>query len=319
MDNEPFISIKNIMSLKLKDQKWLVDRLIPKGAITIISGQAGSYKSYTALGIALAVAKGQRVMDKSAKKGKVLIVDFENSYVLIKQRLKQLTDEYDLDIEYVSRKFIYSWDFSDDELSQSNVDMCVLKNIDLVIIDSLIRAHSSEENTSTTMAKVMKNIKKFCDYGITVLILHHHRKGIAGQQKNYGESLRGSSDVLAATDSHTAISRNGDEITFHQTKMRFAPELPPFKMKINIPCNGVDEKLFTMLDEDIQATLQKKSQQSILDLLKEKGETALTDIQEDLKSIAGLKTIKMALDKLEKAKKIKSTTKAHNKKFYALV
>lgn len=255
-EEKVFMSLKELMTRKFKDQEWLVERLLPKGAITIISGPAGSYKSYVTLGIALAVAKGQKVMDRfTSKKGKVLIIDLENNANLIQKRMRQLNNDNDLDIYFPNTKLNKIWDFSNDEDSQHDALFCHVQGIDLIIIDSLIRAHSSDENDARSMSRVFKNLKKFTDYGITVLAVHHHRKGIAGMKKNYGESLRGSSDILAAPDSHLSLSREDDEITFYQTKMRYAKELPPFKVKVNIKDNEVSEMPFRIIDENIQASL----------------------------------------------------------------
>lgn len=81
------------------------------------------------------------------------------------------------------------------------------------------------------MAKVMDAFKTIADFGVAVLIAHHTRKDVPGSY-NPDNSMRGSSDILAAVDCHLAMRRinGGEYVELKQTKNRFQRPAPPMKL-----------------------------------------------------------------------------------------
>lgn len=223
-------SINELMSQHYPEQEYIVDRLIPDGSITILSGQSRSFKTYTLLEIALSVAKAEPLFGqfKTQKTG-VLIIDEENGERLLQKRLRQLGKEMiDLPI------YISSWSgfHLDDGHINSVLEFCETNKIGFIIIDALIRVHSADENSAREMSKVFLHLRSFTKANIAVLVTQHNRK--AGT--NYGggaNEMRGSSDILAAVDSHIGVVRKENTLlSFTQEKQRYDVELGTFKVRV---------------------------------------------------------------------------------------
>lgn len=226
-------NIKEIGHLMAKDfpeQIYLVDRLVPDAGFTIFSGAPRSYKTFVLLELARCVASGQPFLGHfNTQQANVLLIDEENGERLLQQRIGLLGIGKDLPIFYTpTMGFTLT-----DESVESAIKKCDENGIGLVIIDSLIRVHGAEENSAKEMATVSRQLRKFTENGVAVIVTQHHRK-----QGNFnggaGDAMRGSSEILAAADGHIGMSRKDKfYIRFDQTKQRYAVELEPFEVKVN--------------------------------------------------------------------------------------
>jgi hypothetical protein len=97
----------------------------------------------------------------------------------------------------------------------------------LVIIDSLIRVHRQKEDEATSMALVFGNLRRIANWGTTVLVIHHHKKG----EGPLRQKLRGSSDIPGAVDIEYALVSKEDYLLFMSVKTRIKP-FPPIRLKI---------------------------------------------------------------------------------------
>lgn len=70
---------------------WLVDSLVPKSSVTILSAEPGSYKSYIVLELAVSVAEGRQALGRfETVKGRALYVDFDGGEDITRRRVAQL-------------------------------------------------------------------------------------------------------------------------------------------------------------------------------------------------------------------------------------
>lgn len=82
--------LPNIWTLKPKSADWVVESIIPDGAITLLCGDSGVGKSTFALALAGAVAHGQSFLGRVTKQRGVLYVDRENPDYLVQARVRSL-------------------------------------------------------------------------------------------------------------------------------------------------------------------------------------------------------------------------------------
>ncbi len=228
-----FKTLETLLTQVYPEQMYLVDRLIPEAGITILSGSPGVFKTYNLLQIAMCVANGDPYLGRfAAQRTNVLIIDKENGDFLLTKRLFELGADSDLPIFFTENM---QFELTDDSVEEM-VKKCHELDIKLVIIDSLIRVHSSEENSSKEMSQVFNRLRRFTENGIAVLVTQHHRKQGANGFGNMREMIRGSSDIPAASDSNISIIRKdkGDNtyLVFHQTKQRYDRELAPFEVEV---------------------------------------------------------------------------------------
>jgi RecA-family ATPase len=231
MERNNIKSLNELMGHKYPEQEYIVDKLIPDGSITILSGQSRSFKTYTLLEIALCVASGKPLLDNfSTQRTGVLMIDEENGERLLQKRLKQLDVNEELPIHISS----FSGFRLEDEHINQVLEFCKNNGIKLVIIDALIRVHGSDENSAREMSRVFEKLRIFTKHGVAILVTQHHRKA-GPTNMGAGNEMRGSSDILAAVDSHIAVSRRSTfYLTFAQEKQRYDIELDPFQVKVHI-------------------------------------------------------------------------------------
>jgi hypothetical protein len=120
---------------------------------------------------------------------------------------------------------------------------------------------------------------KFLNQGITVIFLHHHRKGY-GQNPINSQEMRGSSVIWGRIDSQLIVSKQGKtEGTFQiiqvdQTKMRNGEEGKPFELHMEELEEGMIIKYAGEKEhEDIDKGKLQSAIELIPDLLQGEGKT----------------------------------------------
>jgi hypothetical protein len=225
-------STSEILNHDFGDQTWLVENLISKPGIVALSGNPGDFKTWLCIHIAAMIARGEPVFGKfAAEKGAVLIIDEEDHLRQIKSRLASLSISSDDSIYYVSQAGIK---IDEPATVEKIVREAKERNVTLVMLDSLVRVHSKDENSATQIAIVFQSLQGFIRAGISVLFTHHHRKELGFGPRNPAQSLRGSSDILAAVDGHFTVekTRGEDVLIIQQPKNRHGESLTPFELTI---------------------------------------------------------------------------------------
>lgn len=270
-------TIGELMAQKYPDTVYIVDRLIPAESITILSGQSRSYKTYALLDIAIAVASQKLLFGHfGTTQASVLIINEEDGEKLLQQRFRQLGVARDDELPiYISA--LNDFKLEDDQINQT-LRLCSEKGINLVIIDSLIRVHSADENSARDMSKVFAQLRKFTKAGVAVLVTQHHRKANAHSTGGASE-MRGSSDILAAVDSHIGVRRAPNDkmlLTFTQEKQRFDIELEPFQVRAEMSDGSFRFEYFGGFEKQQDKT--KILLDSVIELLKVHGQLMQADL-----------------------------------------
>lgn len=272
------------MNREFPEQEYIVDSLIPCSSLIILSGREGSYKTYTLLELAISIASGEPFLGqfKTTKSG-VLIIDEENGPRLIQKRLKQLGAKQDLSIFFTPKQ---GFTLIDEDI-EGIISACKAHDIKLVIIDSMVRVHKSEENSSRDMAKIAKQLRRFTREDIAVLVTHHNRKQ-GPFSGGASTEMRGSSEIAAALDCHIGIVlKNKRYLRFDQTKQRYDLRLEPFEVKVS---NDKDSFHFEYLGTSKSpADKSEQLQTAVTEILSEYDGLQQKDILEKLSEL-GTKT-----------------------------
>lgn len=301
-------SIGDILSHDFGEEEWLIESLIPKQGITALSGNPGDFKTWTTIHIALCVARNLPVFNRfKVDQGGVLVVDEEDHIRLLKKRLGSLGAQDSDNIFYLSQSGLKV-----DLVEVRNQILTIVKekDIKLLILDSLVRVHSQEENDAGGMAKVFKGLQDFIRVGVSILFTHHHRKQQGFGTNNPGQSMRGSSDILAAVDCHITVEKNRDEenkLVFKQSKLRQGEALKPFEVKILIGELGPSGFEFVGEFNEKKKKLEEVGE-AIFFLLID-GMKSRQEVVEALKEEFGRDTIDSGLKIAEKDKKIEKVPK----------
>jgi len=226
-------SIADILTHDFGEQEWVVESLIPKQGMTAFSGNPGDFKTWITIHVAISISRGVAVFGKfPTTQAGVLVIDEEDHLRVLKKRLKLLGATETDNIHYLSQNGIK---MDDDKTRDAILDIIKEKNIKLLILDSLVRVHSGDENDAKSMAEVFSSLQKIISAGASVLFTHHHRKQQGLGTNNLGQSMRGSSDILAVVDCHMMVEKKKDEpdrLIIRQPKLRQAEALQPFEIKV---------------------------------------------------------------------------------------
>jgi len=310
---EPPIKLVELFDMSLPEPEYLVDKLIPEGAITIISGTSGSYKSYACLDMAIAIAEGKPAFGHfETKKTGVMYIDEENGLRLLKKRLEQLGADRNLDIYFQSYKgFVVNEDNIDNLIWD-----CTTNNVGLVIFDSLVRVNQGDENNARDMAAFFRLIKNLVYKDISVVLIHHNRKP-GSMNAGAGNEMRGSSDIHASIDSHVGFKRAQQRITVTQTKLRTSLEASPFWLKVE----GNDENVTLEYQGDLLDSHDTELDTEVLIVLRD-GELSQKDVLTALKARDGVKVNEHNLRNLLKVMvaegQLQVSSGAGNTKLYAI-
>lgn len=185
------------LSLAPPDYDWLVQGLVCKGDVCLLVGEPNVGKSWLSLSLAVAIAdKHNKWLDYTLDNhGKVLYIDEENPHDVVYHRLKQLgITQYD-NIRYLHRQGV-RLDRNFDKI----LDEAIAYDPSLIVIDSLTRFHTIDENNAGEMARLFNDSINVLarETGAAVLILHHTNKS---ESTSSYVRTRGSSDIGAAVDS----------------------------------------------------------------------------------------------------------------------
>lgn len=223
------------------DIEWVVEPFIPPSASGLLAGNSGIGKTWLSLDMGLSIASGTPWLGRfKVQQGPVLIVDEENSELLLRVRLRKLLRGHGLDADELPLYFLIGKAVNLSPLKYSSGALVPTQSYDqlletvgqlepvLVIFDSLTRCHRANENSANEMAAVFANVKTLMDTtGASCLLNHHFRKSGGGRSRS-GDRIRGSTDIRAFCDVTLLVDdRQGGCIITHD-KTRCSEPIPSF-------------------------------------------------------------------------------------------
>ena len=199
--------------------EWLVEGLLPRRGILLKTGPGGIGKSWGTHDLTIALCTGREWLGLGTKKARILVIDEENDDALLRSRYERLLRAENVVAHQLPDLFLLCQTGMrlDNAADIRALNQCLFEvNPDVVIIDSLIRCHSGDENDAGHMAKVFGQLKRLMNANNCAFVVTHH----AGKMN--GRSSRGSTDIVAAVDSHIAMSpTRGGPIRIEQFKARW--------------------------------------------------------------------------------------------------
>ncbi|HEX8552181.1 MAG TPA: AAA family ATPase [Abditibacteriaceae bacterium] len=186
--------------------QWLVDEIIPKGALGCIFGPSGEGKTFVALDLALSVSAGVKCLNRESSQGQVVYIAAEgttglpqrieawkkaHSHAILGDRFHVLPEDVQL-----SRP---------EQIQHLEKDIATLpERPALIVVDTMARCLVGQDENS---AKDVGAFVAGCDAlrkatGTAILIVHHTDKS--------GNQERGSTALRAACDTMVRIKKRGD-------------------------------------------------------------------------------------------------------------
>lgn len=272
--------LRSINLAALWDQEdpipWCLPGMLADRDICIIGGEPGAGKSTVLVDLALALATGRQFMkcvDPVGPPKRVLYVDEENNPLLARHRLRLYLNGREIGKDGVSDvPLVY---LVENSLKLDNDEMAALLHREIrsfrpdwLMIDSLVRFHSGDENSNSEMSlfftKYLKPIRS--GYNCGIVLLHHLAKPSKDRGEDLGHRLRGASDLRAMIDQLWGLE--GDQATskriLKHEKCRWGGRFEPLALEQVESDDGTAAWLEA-------ATQERSAQDRLIQLLKDAG------------------------------------------------
>lgn len=212
------IDATELLNKPFQKPEYVVDQIIPRGMLCILTGDSGSGKTALALHIAIAIATRQLVAERfeiAQDSRPVLYINGEMGADTLAAYLHALRPAFSADIPEGRLWFEGTDGLSTQEFAHGMEARAALEEYvnqrkpSLVVFDTTMALFEVDENVKAVVRPVMRWLKTLTNSGASVLIVHHLRK-ISKLSNSPKERVSGSRDWINAADVHlAAISREG--------------------------------------------------------------------------------------------------------------
>ncbi len=224
-NNDYPISVVDFINQEIPDREDLIGGgLLPRNSIAFVSGRAKIGKSLFVTQMGICLATGSAFLLRfPCTESKVLYVQQEISEVSMQDRLRkqiqdQNTDRLRHNFHLINAKGLKLDNEEEFEELRENLSSVMP---DVMILDPFYKLHSKEENSASDMQNVLCRIDELIDdFGISVIIVHHHGK--PSEVRHSGaQRLRGSSALFDYGDSYFVLQRKSEKGFKDQIKLSF--------------------------------------------------------------------------------------------------
>lgn len=180
------LPIKHLRDITYVPPTYLVDGILIEGSVGFISASPGARKTWFAWDMALSIATGTKCMGvHNTKKGSVLAFNAEDSPgAITKPRLNALANARGLKLDEIDDLAIIdvaTLRLDDDKQKEQIRATVEYYRPSLLILDPIRQMHFQNEDKSNEMAPILSYLRGLQrDYGVTVLLVVHERKGGSG-------------------------------------------------------------------------------------------------------------------------------------------
>lgn len=210
--------------LKRPKPQWIIKDFLPKADIGALYGESGAGKTFVALDMALAIARGESWLGRDTVKGRVVYIAAEGAGGL-RNRLEAycIANEITLDglpiqIIPAAPNFLDSADCLEVAKSiragsEDGIAGCS-GAADVIFVDTLAQVTiGGNENAAEDMGKAIANCKNIhVATGAMVIVVHH-------SGKDASKGLRGSSVLKGALDVNVEVYRDERDTSLRRMKL----------------------------------------------------------------------------------------------------
>jgi AAA domain len=231
----PWTPLRFDVTARPTEPNWLVDGLMARGTITMLSGDTSAGKSFVALALAMAVIEGGRewLGQPVSGPGRVLIVENEMPSYDVERRLRGfgIRDEHWRRLAYLDKSQAVALD----DPQQARQLMRVVERFapDLVILDTLFSlVPTIDHNSGGVAATCYRDVLRPLARSTSLLLLHHENKpGINGRGRPEFAAT-GSRAWAHQADRHLTLAAVGDKEVKFET-MRDGRTLGSYALELD--------------------------------------------------------------------------------------
>lgn len=238
-DSKKYRSWDEIDALKFPDNMWRIKSFLAKKSVTFIAGQSGDRKTWLAFDLIDSLTKPRNFLhaDRFSVEGcSVLYIDPEMGEYMVQRRGRQLGFSDERKHKIVVYSDAINLNSEDGGDLNSIIQLIEKEHIGVVIVDTFRGAAGGmKEEKAEEIRMFFEKLRPLKELGVSLVFLDHMRKPSHFEGKTpKKEQMFASMDKIAISDNVVLIRTEiGSEVTsVYQRKNRLAPELAPFKFRM---------------------------------------------------------------------------------------
>lgn len=187
------------------EPEWVVDGLLERGTITLLSGDSGAGKSLVIKSLTVAIIQGKPWLRRPTHGKRVLVIDEENHHRVVHTRMHALgmTNTDADNLRYFSRRGVRLG--AGDWLKRTQAELEEFAP-DLVVIDSVTRVLAVDVNDNSKVAELYADVLAPIASQSAILLIHHERKPQQGEKRNAKYASMGARQWAGQADGHLALA-----------------------------------------------------------------------------------------------------------------
>lgn len=204
-------------------RRWIIDRLLLGGTVTVLTAPGGSGKTTFTIGLALSIATGRPILGMTVyEPGNVWVWNLEDDLDELERSIGAARQHHSIEDAEIVGKLSVNSALDGSELctaTEGRDGMTLLepvfdkisaeikaKGISVLIIDPFVSSHAVEENSNTKIDKIAKAWARVARAtGCAIILVHHTSKAGAGEVSS--ASARGASALTSAARGVLVINK----------------------------------------------------------------------------------------------------------------
>ena len=197
--------LKALYALDLPRPEYLVDEMLPLGALALLSAREKAGKGLLSIDLCACIAAGEPFIDAAVMEGPVIYCAAEENLRDVRTRIRHRLGN-DPGYPFLVLQLNGSTDARLRLEDASTVEQLALMIAErrplLVVLDTLRELHNGHEDSSDDMGPRMRPLRELAHQTNTTILVNHHMSKAGG--------FRGSTAIRAAADLEWAFTRSSE-------------------------------------------------------------------------------------------------------------
>jgi hypothetical protein len=242
------VPLADVMRATLRPPPFVIAPYIPRSVVTLLGGHGGIGKSMLALTLLAHVAAGREWGGAAVERGKAVCLSFEDDGEIVRFRLRQVIEAYDLPADEVLANLqVFDGTQIEAELmrevSHGGVSDLIetptlaeaeaaCAGADLIVIDNASDVYGGAENVRAQVRKFVRRLARIAKHNGAGLALLVHIDKSAAKHGSQGNSYSGSTAWHNSARSRLALLALEDgSIELHQEKLNLGKKAEPLLLE----------------------------------------------------------------------------------------
>jgi RecA-family ATPase len=200
------ITAQELIENDIIEIPWFLDKLIPMGGLTVVSGSSDTGKSTFLRQMAMALVSGREDyigQRFTTKHRSVIYVSTEDDLLSLSPRIKVEKNYFSATDDYANLRFIFDYEGINEKLREAYER----QPADCIILDAFGDLFDGDPNSASSTRGFMNPYKAMADeFRCAIIFLHHNRKS-AGTTSPDKNDLLGSMAIEAKARSVLMLSQ----------------------------------------------------------------------------------------------------------------